>query len=337
MADRVPRLHAVVGDRLRLRIGEPLPSEPDETLRRVREAGVEWMLVYLNRTLPRLPWLERMVQEHGAVGLVIAGLDAVPAPHAVVSSPMRLRAQAARAARRYARRSGWLRLPASERDDSVAKPSAYLPLYERLLAPLRYRRCHILELGIWGGDSLAMWRDCLPRATIVGLDLAPIELHLGPRVHIVAGDQADHEVLDRMGQQHAPGGFDVIIDDASHMGIATARSLQCLFPRHLCPGGIYVIEDWATGYLAEWKDGGTLDQVVSAAGLDASPSAAHDGAPVHLPSHDVGMVGLVKRLVDHVAGVATLPHVDPEHVSDPLEIAAMEIHGGLVVLRKRAG
>ncbi|MGH2945588.1 MAG: hypothetical protein ACRDPC_04895 [Solirubrobacteraceae bacterium] len=50
---------------LRLRIGEPLPSEPAETLRRVRAAGVEWMLVYQTGTLPRLPWLEEMVQVHG--------------------------------------------------------------------------------------------------------------------------------------------------------------------------------------------------------------------------------------------------------------------------------
>jgi hypothetical protein len=30
-----------------------------------------------------------------------------------------------------------------------------------------------------------MWRDAFPLATIVGVDLAPPDIDLGPRVHIV--------------------------------------------------------------------------------------------------------------------------------------------------------
>jgi SAM-dependent methyltransferase len=240
--------------------------------------------------------------------------------------------QSAATVSRHARRNGWLELPPRDDVDLSVKPPPYLPIYERVLAPYRYRRCSILELGVWDGDSLAMWRNCLPRATVVGVDLNPPQLDLGHRVHIVRGDQTDGEILGQVRRAHAPEGFDVIIDDASHLGLTTARSLQRLYREHLKPGGVYCIEDWGTGYLSDWPDGEELSGIVGVATLDESPSDG-DG-PVHLPSHDVGMVGLVKRLVDHVAAGVTLAHLATEHVADALPIAALEVHDGVVVLRK---
>jgi SAM-dependent methyltransferase len=237
-------------------------------------------------------------------------------------------------ARHHVRRTGWLELPPREDIDLSVKPPPYLPIYEQVLAPYRYRRCSILELGVWDGDSLAMWRNCLPRATIVGLDLNPPDLDLGRRVHIVRGDQTDGELLGRVRQEHAPNGFDVVIDDASHLGLTTARSLQQLYREHLRSGGVYCIEDWGTGYLPDWPDGGEISGIVGSATLDDSPSAPDAQGPVHLPSHDVGMVGLVKRLVDHVAAGITLAHLASEHVENALPVAALEVYDGVVILRK---
>ncbi|HEY2141444.1 MAG TPA: hypothetical protein VGG98_05235 [Solirubrobacteraceae bacterium] len=84
------------------------------------------------------------------------------------------------------------------------------------------------------------WRDAFPRATVVGVDLLPPDLDLGRRVHIVCGDQTDVDLTRRLREEHAPGGFEVIVDDASHIGITTARSLQALYSEHLRPGGLYL-------------------------------------------------------------------------------------------------
>ncbi len=226
-------------------------------------------------------------------------------------------------ARQHARVEGWLRMPDAEWSDQVAKPPPYLPIYERLLNPLRPRRFAMLELGVWKGDSLAMWRDAFPRATIVGVDLALPQLDLGPRVRLVQGDQTDAELLRRAREQHAPEGFELIIDDASHIGELSARSLQALYEEHLKPGGLYVIEDWGTGYVPDWPDGGPLAERLDVPGLDATP----------MRSHEHGMVGLVKRLVDHLAGNTVRLH-NEELTGLTIPIERLTVYNGLVVLRK---
>ena len=121
---------------------------------------------------------------------------------------------------------GWLRIPEARAADVTVKPAPYLPLYEELLEPLRDSAFNLLELGVWKGDSLRMWRDGLPHATIIGVDLRPPDLSLGPRVHVVRGDQGDSAVIDAIRRKHAPDGFDVVIDDASHIGEPLAN--ECI-------------------------------------------------------------------------------------------------------------
>jgi hypothetical protein len=229
---------------------------------------------------------------------------------------------------------GWLRFSDSHDDDVAVKPAVYLPIYEELMRELRDERFTLLELGIWKGDSLAMWRDCFPHAMIVGIDLMPPDLDLGPRVKIVQGDQTDGNMFTEIRAAHAPDGFAVIIDDASHIGQLSARSLQALYRQHLQPGGLYVIEDWGTGYVTTWPDGGRAASIVGTRQLDAFLEPAADAAATHrMPSHDTGLVGLIKRLVDHTAS-GTLSVHQPGSIDDPLPIEWMRIHDGLVILKK---
>jgi hypothetical protein len=91
----------------------------------------------------------------------------------------------------------------------------------------------------------------------------------------------------------APDGFDIIIDDASHIGELTKTTFWHLFHHHLKPGGLYAIEDWGTGYLDDFPDGKRFDPKPSI--LDPFPCHSH------------GMVGFVKELVDEQgAGSITL-------------------------------
>jgi SAM-dependent methyltransferase len=225
---------------------------------------------------------------------------------------------------RRARRHGWLQMPPPSESTVLPKPASYLPVYEELLGGLRRRPIKLLELGILGGDSLQMWRDAFPRATIVGVDLTPPDRDLGRRVVMVAGDQADADLLRRVSREQAPGGWDVVIDDASHVGQATARSLMALYRDHLRPGGVYVIEDWGTGYHPDFPDGGRLAEPLSAERIDREA-----------PSHQHGMVGLVKRLIDHING-RRIEEAFPELVDSYFEVESVRITEGMVAITKPA-
>ena len=176
--------------------------------------------------------------------------------------------------------------------DFTRKAESYLREYEQLLGPHRDVPLRILELGVSSGASLLLWRDYLPRATIVGIDINPMPAMLAghDRLHFLQGSQDDLGLLDRAAAI-AGGPFDLIVDDASHIGYLTKRSFNYLFRTWLKPGGTYVIEDFGTGYMPEYPDGGAFVPVRM---QDAEPGTRE------FVSHQFGMVGVVKQLVDHM-------------------------------------
>jgi SAM-dependent methyltransferase len=180
------------------------------------------------------------------------------------------------------------------------KTLGYLPTYETLFAHLRDQQIVLLELGVHRGGSLHLWRDWFPHGTIIGLDVNPVVLTAPmDRIRVYQGLQQDLATLTRIANEQAPDGFDVIIDDASHLGELTKVSFWHLFDRHLKPGGIYVIEDWGTGYWSTWPDGrqarGSLTLWQR---LERWLARRGWRQGMRLPSHDYGMVGLVKQLID---------------------------------------
>ena len=171
------------------------------------------------------------------------------------------------------------------------KSIAYLSTYEALFGALRHEPIRLLELGVKSGGSLLLWRDYFENGTIVGLDTNAVTLE-DPTgwIRIFQGRQEDRTVLDAIGREAGP--FDIVIDDASHVAELARISFWFIFRRYLKPGGVYVIEDWGTGYWDSWPDGHhyefDVDPQWVERGTHARPSAGHR----------YGMVGLVKELID---------------------------------------
>lgn len=130
------------------------------------------------------------------------------------------------------------------------KAANIVPKYEWFFSPLVGKGIRLLELGVQGGVSLLFWRDYLENATVVGLDCSPVHID-DPTgmIHVYQGYQQDTELLDRIVKEQAPDGFDIVIDDCSHIGKLARTSFWHLFYNHLKPGGLYAIEDWGTGYM----------------------------------------------------------------------------------------
>jgi len=182
--------------------------------------------------------------------------------------------------------------------------SRCLERYDPILEPWLDKKITLLELGVLEGGSLLLWHDYFPQATIVGVDINPSrDFDPSERIHIYKGSQADPEFLSRMANEIAPDGFDIIIDDASHIGEFTKAAFWHLFDNHLKPHGLYVIEDWGTGYWDDFIDGKSLDfRAYLQRGLSKSllwtKIKEKLGIKTSWPCHNFGMVGFIKQLVD---------------------------------------
>jgi hypothetical protein len=161
----------------------------------------------------------------------------------------------------------------------LLKSECFLRRYDRLFSELTTAAPVIVELGVHTGASLRLWREVFPQALVIGFDAQPPASGV-PGCVLVQGQQDNRADLERI-RGHASI-FDFIIDDCSHLARPTRLTFDTLFP-HLRHGGIYVIEDWGTGYWPTWPDG-------------ASPGSEN---------HSAGMVGLVKQLVD-VVGIPAM-------------------------------
>jgi hypothetical protein len=127
----------------------------------------------------------------------------------------------------------------------------YVDVYAEHLGAIRRDVTKVLEIGIYKGASLQMWRDYFPNAEVYGLDINEVHVD-GPRITTLQGDQASPEVHERL---RALGPFDLIVDDGSHKAEHILATFAGLFEA-VAPGGWYVIEDMQTAYAAKGYGGG---------------------------------------------------------------------------------
>lgn len=136
-------------------------------------------------------------------------------------------------------------------DPLCIKHSSYFQVYEKILRPYVGRRITLVEIGVFNGGSLAMWRRYLgPQARIIGIDLNPQARHwesLGFEIHI--GDQASRSFWREFYARVGP--VDVLIDDGGHMNHQQSVTVQ-MGLEHLRDGATLVVEDVHASYLPEF-------------------------------------------------------------------------------------
>lgn len=131
---------------------------------------------------------------------------------------------------------------ALEEGPGMLKWRHYFSIYDRHLAKFVGRDVHVLEIGVYSGGSLAMWRDYFgDGCQVYGVDIAPeCRAHERDGVRVFIGDQAD-PVFWRSVLEEVPR-VDVVIDDGGHEAGQQIASLRCLLP-HMAAGGVYICED----------------------------------------------------------------------------------------------
>jgi SAM-dependent methyltransferase len=133
------------------------------------------------------------------------------------------------------------------------KWTGYFDVYERHLSKFVSKAPKILEIGVLGGGSIELWLKYFGEGTqVIGIDIDPrcLEYKYEGNAQVIMGDQNSPEFWDEFLDKHT--GFDIIIDDGSHIMEHQVLTLQKTFP-HLKEGGTYICEDTHTSYWPRWN------------------------------------------------------------------------------------
>ena len=131
------------------------------------------------------------------------------------------------------------------------KYDTYFPVYDEILSKYRDKEITLIEVGVFNGGSLFMWRDYFgSKARIIGVDLNPAakmwEQH---GFEIFIGDQASEAFWQQL--FGAVGPVDVLIDDGGHTNLQQIVTVHCAI-EHIRDGGVLIVEDVHTSYFREF-------------------------------------------------------------------------------------
>jgi len=132
----------------------------------------------------------------------------------------------------------------------------YFDIYTRHLSQYRDRPIRMLEIGVFRGGSLKMWKQYFhPESTIVGIDIdESCQAHelADQNIFVRIGSQADPNFLAQVNREFGP--FDIILDDGSHKTSHMITSFGALFRSALKDGGCYMLEDTHSNYWPRFID-----------------------------------------------------------------------------------
>jgi Methyltransferase domain len=118
----------------------------------------------------------------------------------------------------------------------------YFDAYHRYLQKFVGRDAHIVEIGVYSGGSLRLWKHYFGQAArVYGIDIQPeCKAYEDERTKVFIGDQADRGFWRRFREQ-VPD-IDVIIDDGGHSTEQQIVTLEETLP-YMRGGGVYICED----------------------------------------------------------------------------------------------
>ena len=127
----------------------------------------------------------------------------------------------------------------------------YFEVYHTFFQKYINRDVKILEIGVYKGGSLQMWKDYFgEKAVVIGVDIdTDCKKFEEKNIHICIGSQADRDFLVKVSEQWGP--FDIVLDDGSHEVAHQILTFETLFPL-LNEDGVFLCEDCHSSYSARY-------------------------------------------------------------------------------------
>jgi Methyltransferase domain len=118
----------------------------------------------------------------------------------------------------------------------------YFDVYHRHFARFVGQKVNVLEIGVYSGGSLEMFRSYFgEQSHIFGVDIREAcKAYENDRISIFIGDQADRAFWSTF--KKSVEGIDILIDDGGHTPEQQRITLEEMLP-YLRPGGVYLCED----------------------------------------------------------------------------------------------
>ena len=130
----------------------------------------------------------------------------------------------------------------------------YFDIYERHFERFRGKSPVMLEIGVFNGGSLPMWKAYFgPGTKIIGVDIDPrCKDYEAEDIEIFIGSQDDPDTIAQIIDRYP--NIDIVLDDGSHIMKHMIASFNLLYD-HVNANGLYVVEDTHTCYW-DSHDGG---------------------------------------------------------------------------------
>jgi len=113
----------------------------------------------------------------------------------------------------------------------LIKAEHYVSVYERFLEKFRGRAVNMLEIGVFRGGSLQVWKKYFGKdAHIFGLDIDPeCKTYEEDRVKVFIGNQEDKKFMTRLALELPK--LHIVLDDGGHTMAQQINTFEVLYPR----------------------------------------------------------------------------------------------------------
>ncbi|WP_372366546.1 class I SAM-dependent methyltransferase [Candidatus Uabimicrobium sp. HlEnr_7] len=126
--------------------------------------------------------------------------------------------------------------------NGIWKWEHYFDIYHKHFQHFIGKKVSILEIGVYSGGSLEMWRSYFgDNCQVYGVDIEPAcKNYENSYTNVFIGDQEDRSFWKQI-KQDIPE-VDIVIDDGGHMTEQQRITLEEMLP-FINPGGVFLCED----------------------------------------------------------------------------------------------